>query len=300
MAKKKVDDPFVQMFELKGLKANEALMVCKVWSFQSNGLECFISNNTWADFLGCSNSTVNRIKIKLEKQEIIERDEQYLRLKVDMSTLINRLNKQYVPKNKKTEQKLPYWQIEKSNQNDVANHQPEHTPSQIEEGDMQVESKVVQIDNQLYKREDNIIENLEETVIPEIWSLVNFNYLNITSINQIHFDTVNKVELRNLVLSYWYNCFSTIELVKPINLFLNETYFNIFTRILRETSTGRLNPEYLHEVNINCFFDLIQVYHTMEQDELPNGATVPLRQVVKLIVSQILEIVHAVIYLTNY
>lgn len=284
MAKKKVDEPFVQMFELKGLKANEALMVCKVWSFQSNGLECFLSNKTWANFLGCSPSTVTRIKKDLVKKGVIERDQEYLRLMYDMPTLINRLNHQYIPKYKKSEQKLPYWLTMNGNQNDTTQSQNEHTPSQVKDGTTQDDSKVVQYDNLLYNRENNKVENIENTLLAETWSLSNFIHREVTSINQIDFDITDKVELRNLVLSYWYNCFSTIELVEPINLFLDENFFNIFTRIIRETSTGRLNPNYLHGVNINYFLLFIKVHYESEQDEVVKGSTVPIRQFVNFVI----------------
>jgi hypothetical protein len=288
MAKKKVDEPFVQMYELKGLKANEALMVNKVWSFQSNGLECYITNKTWANLMGCSPSTVTRIKFDLKKQNIIETDQQYIRLKSNnMQILINQLNDNYQPKYKKHEHKLPYWHNENNAQSGDTNNKTEHTPSQFDEEVIESATQGIQVANQLYNREDNIKENTEETVLTQIWSCDIFMHLNITQLNQINFDNTNSVELRNLILSYWYNCFSTIELVKSTNLFLDENYFKIFTKILRSIPLGQINKNYLIDVDINYFLVFIQVYHTVEQQEFPVGSTVPLRQVVSLIISQI-------------
>jgi hypothetical protein len=287
MAKKKVDEPFVQMFELKGLKANEALMVCKVWSFQSNGLECFISNRSWANYLGCSPKTINRIKCDLEELGIIERDDQYLRLKCEMQILIDILDKNYTPKYKKTIQKLPYWHDENNQHNDNTDNQNEPTPSQNEPTPGQVERQFGQNDNQLYKEVEKVKENIKDNFIPETWSLSNFILSEVTSIDQIDFDITDKVELRNLVLSYWYNCFSTVELVEPINLFLDENYFNIFTKVLRSIPLGKLNINFLIGVDINCFFVFIKASHTSEQEFSPKGSIVPLRHVVSLIISSI-------------
>ncbi|MBM3206958.1 MAG: helix-turn-helix domain-containing protein, partial [Candidatus Staskawiczbacteria bacterium] len=83
MSKEKVEEPFVKMYELKGLKANEASFICKVWSFQTNGKRCFLSNPAWAEYLGCSPETVKRIKRRLRNNGYIETDGVFVRLIFD-------------------------------------------------------------------------------------------------------------------------------------------------------------------------------------------------------------------------
>jgi hypothetical protein len=312
MAKKKVDEPFVQMYELKGLQANQALMVNKVWSFQSNGMECYMSNETWANFLGCSKTTVGRIKRKLKILDIIETDDVFITLKHDMQILIKTLNDVYRPKYIKKEEKQPYWsskvitpnseggsqiehtpiQIEEEDsQIEINGSQVEHTPNQIEEEDSRIEINDSQVDNQLYKIEDNIEENIEDTLqdtlVTGFWSIETFINKDITKINQIDFDNTNTIELRNNVLSYWYNCFSTIEIKDSLILFLNETYFNVFTKILRGISTGLFKPEYLVEVDINYLFKYIQVVYNCELEDLEPGSLPTKRSVSKIVISAI-------------
>lgn len=312
MAKKKVDEPFVQMYELKGLQANQALMVNKVWSFQSNGMECYMSNETWANFLGCSKTTVGRIKRSLKDLDIIETDDVFITLKHDMQILIKALNDVYIPKYKKKEEKLPYWSSKVISPNSEGGIQNEHnpvqieeeesqikinvnqvedTPIQIEEEDSQIEISDSQVDNQSYNIEDNIKENIEyiikDTLVTGFWSVETFNHKNITSINQIDFDNINTIELRNNVLSLWYNCFSNIEIKDSIKLFLNETYFNVFTKILRGISTGIIKSEFLVEIDINCLFEYINVVYNVELEDLEPGSLPTTRSVSKSVLSEI-------------
>jgi hypothetical protein len=99
----------------------------------------------------------------------------------------------------------------------------------------------VQIGHQLDNTLDYKLNYLKDNQLDiENWTLESFNHKNITSINQIDFDITNSVEIRNNVLSYWYNCFSDIQLKKSILLFLDENYFNILTRILRGISTNKI------------------------------------------------------------
>jgi hypothetical protein len=51
MAKKKVEFPFIKVYDLKGLNAEQKLFLCRVWNFQSKNMKCYITNNTWADYL---------------------------------------------------------------------------------------------------------------------------------------------------------------------------------------------------------------------------------------------------------
>ena len=291
MAKKKVDEPFVQMYELKGLQANQALMVNKVWSFQSNGMECYMSNETWANFLGCSKTTVGRIKRSLKDLDIIETDDVFITLKHDMQILIKALNDVYIPKYKKKEEKLPYWSSKVISPNSEGGIQNEHNPVQIEEEDSQIEISDSQVDNQSYNIEDNIKENIEyiikDTLVTGFWSVETFNHKNITSINQIDFDNINTIELRNNVLSLWYNCFSNIEIKDSIKLFLNETYFNVFTKILRGISTGIIKSEFLVEIDINCLFEYINVVYNVELEDLEPGSLPTTRSVSKSVLSEI-------------
>jgi hypothetical protein len=312
MAKKKVDELFVQMYELKGLPANQALMVNKVWSFQSNGMECYMSNETWANFLGCSKTTVGRIKRTLKMLDIIETDDVFITLKHDMQILIKTLNDAYRPKYIKKEEKQPYWsskvitpnseggsqiehtpiQIEEEDsQIEINGSQVEHTPNQIEEEDSRIEINDSQVDNQLYNIKDNIEENIEDTLqdtlVTGFWSIETFIHKDITKINQIDFDNTNTIELRNNVLSFWYNCFSKIEIKGSLILFLNETYFNVFTKTLRGTSTGLIQSEYLVDVDINYLFKYIQVVYNIQVDELEHGSLPTTRNVSRSIMFHI-------------
>lgn len=312
MTKKKVDEPFVQMYELKGLQANQALMVNKVWSFQSNGKECYMSNETWANFLGCSKSTVGRIKQSLKELDFIETDNVFITLKHDMQILIKALNDVYKPKYKKKEEKQPYWSSKVISPNSEGGSQIEHTPiqiekedsqieingnqvedtlNQIEEEDSQIEINDSQVDNQLYNIEDNIKENIEDTLkdtlVTGLWSVETFIHIDITKINQIDFDNTNTIQLRNNVLSFWYNCFSNIPIKDSIILFLNETYFNIFNKILGGISTGLIQSEYLVEVDINCLFEYIMVVYKDQLSELEPGSLPPRRNVAMSIIYHI-------------
>ena len=55
-------------------------------------------------------------------------------------------------------------------------------------------------------------------------------------------------------------------------MFLDENYFNIFTRILRGTSTGKIKSEYLIELNINTLFELIEIVYNDQLAELEPGS----------------------------
>ncbi len=236
--------------------------------------------------------------------DIIETDDVFITLKHDMQILIKTLNDVYRPKYIKKEEKQPYWSSKVITPNSEGGSQNEHTPIQIEEEDSQIEindSQVEdthiqieeevsqieindsQVDNQLYNIEDKIEENIEDTLqdtlVTGFWSIETFIHKNITSINQIDFDITNSVELRNNILSYWYNCFSNIQLKDSMLLFLNESYFNILVKILRGIPTGLIKSEYLVEVDINCLFEYIQVVYNVQLAELEHGSLPPRRNV---------------------
>jgi hypothetical protein len=286
MAKNKVEFPFIKVFDLKGLNATQKLFLCKVWSLQSNNRKCYITNNTWADYLGVSPSVVKTMKKELRELGYIN---QYIQNKnntyliVNIEDLIKNLNKNYIPKYAKEDNEESIDVIESleiSNLNIGNSNLPkvQNEPSLDQNKPMVGKNEPVeaQIGHQLDNTLDNKLNYLKDNQSDiKNWSLETFIHKDITSIDQIDFDNTNTIELRNNVLSYWYNCFSTIELVKPVHFFQDDYYFNVFTKILRSITLGKLNNEYLIGVNINRFFDFIKAMHDYELETIEIGSTVP-------------------------
>ena len=243
MGKEKVEEPFVKMYELKGLKSNEASFICKVWSFQANGKTCFMSNAAWAEYLGCSPETVKRIKRNLKKRRFIETDRVFVRLLVDMNVLIDILKKNYQPKYKSKE-RVPYWEKE---------GQIDHQLDKI-------------LDRNIKKNEDRNIMN------PVLWDLTSFEFIETTSIEELDLLWNQSVQ-RNYVLSYWYNYISSIELKSSsVNLFNNGNYFNILRRILIKAENNHFNSDFLKEIDINDFLMFIKLMYQSFFDEIEDGS----------------------------
>lgn len=57
-----------------GLDAFEILIVAHILEYQTKGMECYISNETFAELLGTSVSTIKRRLDNLEAKKIIKRD----------------------------------------------------------------------------------------------------------------------------------------------------------------------------------------------------------------------------------
>ena len=296
MAKNKVEFPFIKVFDLKGLNATQKLFLCRVWSLQSNNRKCYITNNTWADYLGVSPSVVKTIKKELREMGYINpyiQNKNNTFLLFNIEDLIKNLNKNYIPKYAKEDieesidvienSEISHLNIGNSNlptvQNEPNLDQNKHVVGKNEPVEVQIGH---QLDNTL----DNKLNYLKENQLDiETWTLESFNHKNIISINQIDFDNTNTIELRNNVLSFWYNCFSNIQLKKSILLFLDENYFNIFTRILRGTSTGKIKSEYLLEVNINTLFEFIEIVYKDQLADLEPGSYPTKSNVTKTIIS---------------
>lgn len=283
MAKKKVEFPFIKVFDLKGLNATQKLFLCRVWSFQSNNRKCYITNNTWADYLGVSPSVVKTMKKELREFGYINKyiqNKNNIYLIDNIEDLMKNLSQNYNPKYAKEDSEesievignseISHLNIGNSN---LPAMQNELTLDQNKPKVGENEPMEVQIGHQLDNTLDYKLNYLKDNQLDiETWTLESFNHKNITSINQIDFDITNSVEIRNNVLSYWYNCFSDIQLKKSILLFLDENYFNIFTRILRGTSTGKIKSEYLIELNINTLFELIEIVYNDQLAELEPGS----------------------------
>jgi len=298
MSKNKVEFPFIKVFDLKGLNATQKLFLCKVWSLQSNNRKCYITNNTWADYLGVSPSVVKTMKKELRELGYINpyiQNKNNTYLIVNIEDLIKNLNKNYIPKYAKedNEESIDVIKSSEVSHLNIGNSNPpsvQNEPSPDQNKPMVGENKPieVQIEHQLDNTLDLKLNYLKDNQSDiKNWTIETFTHKNITKINQIDFDNTNKIELRNNVLSFWYNCFSNIEIKDSLILFLNENYFNVFTRILRAIPLGQINYNYLVDVDINYFLAFIQVYHTEEQQEFPIGSTVPIRKVASLIISQI-------------
>jgi hypothetical protein len=307
MVKKKVDFPFIKVYDLKGLNATQKLFVCRIWSFQSKKMKCYITNDTWADYLGVSPTLVKKIKSELREIGIINPYNikvKHVYLLKSIEELIKFQNENYQPKYSKEQEdyNLEVDLIDEKSQKEYVNFNTyldkiEDVEDHIELGVVGNDLAKAQIGHQLNNISDDKLNNLKNKSLDQLitpnnvnettWSIEFFQHEMITSIDQTDIDLLNSVQKRNIILSYWYNCFSTIELFSSINLFLDEDYFNIFTKILRSIPLGKLNINYLIGVDINCFFDFIKVYHTSEQEFLPKGSMVPLRQVVSLIISEI-------------
>lgn len=77
MAEEKVVNPFLKvdksLFSL-GLDAFEILIVAQILEYQSKGMECYITNETFAEWYGTSVSTIKRRIDNLEAKKIIKRD----------------------------------------------------------------------------------------------------------------------------------------------------------------------------------------------------------------------------------
>ena len=58
----------------KDLTPIEILIISQVWEYQSKDKECFISNETLAEYFGVSIDTVKRTLTKLEKKGILNRE----------------------------------------------------------------------------------------------------------------------------------------------------------------------------------------------------------------------------------
>lgn len=280
MSKEKVEEPFVKMYELKGLKSDETYFVCKVWSFQSNGKSCYMSNRAWAEYLGCSPSRVGRIKRKLKELRIIETDDVFVRLRIEINVLMAALNDQYQPKYKRKE-KIPYWERELDDQKKHYPSQIEYPPSQISNKVNQNESEQVQIDDQLDKIEDKNIKKIEERNITNnfYWELSSFELVTITSTHQINL-TSNNVIKRNQLLSLWYKYISTEQIEEDsIILFNDENNFNLVYRILCRVEDGAIHLNYMLGVNINHFLPFVNFIYMDVLSSIPSGDTVNLRLV---------------------
>lgn len=287
MGKEKVEEPFVKMYELKGLKSNEASFICKVWSFQANGKTCFMSNAAWAEYLGCSPETVKRIKRNLKKRRFIETDRVFVRLLVNMNVLIDILKKNYQPKYKSKE-RVPYWEKAEikeaklnTGQNDTIQGQFNSVTGQTNQSTFQEDSemglktlKEGQIDHQLDKILDrNIKKNEDRNIMnPVLWDLASFEFIETTSIEELDLLWNQSIQ-RNYVLSYWYNYISSIELKSSsVNLFNNGNYFNILRRILIKAENNHFNSDFLKEIDINDFLMFIKLMYQSFFDEIDDGS----------------------------
>lgn len=301
MVKKKVEFPFIKVYDLKGLNATQKLFLCKVWSLQSNKRKCYITNNTWADYLGVSPSVVKTMKKELRdlgyiNQYVQNRNNIYLIDNIEV--LLQNLNQNYKPKYAKEliEETLDIIETSEIGNLNIDNFKlptVQNEPSLDQNKPMLGENEMpeVQIGHQLDKILDYKLNNLKDNQLDnKTWSVETFNHKNITSINQIDFDNTNTIELRNNILSYWYNCFSEIKLKGSILLFLNESYFNVFTKILRGIATGIIKLEFLVEVDINSLFKYIQVVYSSEQEELEPGSYPTRISISRLIILHIQEV----------
>lgn len=298
MAKKKVEFPFIKVFDLKGLNATQKLFLCRVWSFQSNNRKCYITNNTWADYLGVSPSVVKTMKKELREFGYINKyiqNKNNIYLIDNIEDLMKNLSQNYIPKYAKEDSEesievignseISHLNIGNSN---LPAMQNELTLDQNKPKVGENEPMEVQIGQQLDNTLDYKLNYLKDNQLDiKTWTIETFNHKNITSINQIDFDITNSVELRNNILSYWYNCFSNIQLKDSMLLFLNESYFNILVKILRGIPTGLIQSEYLVEVDINCLFEYIQVVYNDQLAELEHGSLPPRRNVAKSIMYHI-------------
>ena len=283
MSKEKVEEPFVKMYELKGLKANEASFICKVWSFQTNGKRCFLSNPAWAEYLGCSPETVKRIKRRLRNNGYIETDGVFVRLIFDINVLIDLLKKNYKPKYKSKE-RIPNWEkneVIKAGQNDPKPDQTIQSMVQVEPEVVQISLEQGLIDHQLDKTEDKNIKNIEESNITNYvrWKLSSFELIKVTSTYQIDL-TSNNVTKRNQLLSLWYNYISTEQIEEvSIILFNDENNFNLVYRILCRVEDGAIHLNYMLGVNINHFLPFVHFIYEDVLSSIPSGDTLNLRLV---------------------
>jgi hypothetical protein len=280
------NEPFVRMYELKGLDARKRLFVCKVWSFQVNDQECYLSNDSWAQFLGCSRATVNRIKSDLKKLKIIETDRSYVHLLINMKDLINILNQNYPQRSDRSKEKLPFWAREAS-QNDTKSTQIEDENNQIAKATTQNEDRTDQIE-QKSSQTDNQLNNIKEIdkrneknneLVGSLWMLSSFEDLNITSTSQINLQSSN-IERRNQLLSFWYKNISEIKLLQSsLKFFNHENCFQVLYRILCRVEEGIIKQVYLNNVDINYFLMFIYVIIQDNETSLENDGVINLRDV---------------------
>lgn len=281
-----LNDPFVRVYELKGLKPLHRNFLCKVWSFQVNNQDCYLSNRAWAEFLGCSPATVGRIKKDLKSLNFIETDDVFVRLKYNMSTIIAILSENYVPKYPK-KVKVPYWSTENVVFEDENSVKTENNATQFDDSPAQFETSQIQTseslnqnntilnqtDEQLNKDNEIIREIKERNKLGNLeWSLEHFNFIETTSIEELDLLWNQSVQ-RNYVLSYWYNYISSIELKSSsVNLFNNGNYFNILRRILIKAENNHFNSDFLKEIDINDFLMFIKLMYQSFFDEIEDGS----------------------------
>jgi hypothetical protein len=295
MSKNNVKEPFVRMYELKGLKSDEANFICKVWSFQSNGQRCYMSNRAWAEYLGCSPTTIGRIKRKLKTLRIIDTDGVFVRLKMDIEALIAILNKEYQPKYKPQE-KIPFWEKEADTQIDHDPGQNEHPPShidqpqiQVDEVSVQAESDQDQVDSKLYNELKKYYNRDNNKTLPSNWDPSFFCNLNVTSTNQIDISS-DKITKRNQLLSFWYRYISEQEILQhSLNYFNNENILNLVFRILCRAEEGKINLDYMVGVNINHFLLFTNFFYNEHLKEIAEGSDPNLREVANNLHQIILE-----------
>lgn len=280
------NEPFVRMYELKGLDATKRLFVCKVWSFQVNNQRCYMSNDSWAEFLGCSRAKVNRIKSDLKKLNIIQTDRSFVRLLISMPDLISVLKELYPLNPDKSKDKLPIWERENTQidiqltQNEPEVDQIEKVTTQDEDVTDLFERKSSQIDNQLNKIKE-IEERNEKNneLVASLWMLSSFEHLEISSTSQINLQSSN-IERRNQLLSYWYENISKIKLLQSSLKFFNqESCFQVLYRILCRIEDGIIKQDYLQNVDINYFLIFIYVIIQDNESTLENDAVINLRAV---------------------
>jgi DNA-binding MarR family transcriptional regulator len=283
MSKNNVKEPFVKMYELKGLSSNETRFLCKVWSFQSNQRDCYLSNNTWADFLGCSPKTVGRIKNNMEKRGYIERSDSYVRMTMDMKSLIKLLKENHIPRyfNKP---KLPSWRSEISGQcvdigrqNVLSNTQDDKAKPKVEHMDSQYDAKPSQNNHQLDNNNTNEKELINEINGKDLndWSLSLFQRIDVPNLGYVE-KQEGEVVVRNKVLSLWYDGYSNVQL-KPdaVKLFCNQNYFNVLLRIMEWVDDFLIPYENLRFVDINHFLKLIEkCYLEYQVNEINNAESI--------------------------
>jgi hypothetical protein len=280
MKDKNVKEPFVKVYDLKGLKAIQSSFLCKVWSFQSNGQYCYMSNAAWAEYLGCSLSTVGRLKKDLKELKMIDTDDQYVRMRTSMDSLIQTLNEHYIPRyTKKT--RRPFWDEPKPAQNESEPVQNEQLTADNERDNERNEPHEVQKEDQLDKNKKNENKIHEIPLVQsQVWEPGLFQYVDNHSVLNV-LSTTDKIIQRNILLSFWYSNVSEVEIRNDsLNYFNNDDIFNAFQRLLTRFEEGRINIEYIRHSDINNFLILIHVVYTDNLTSTPEGQTLLLRNVV--------------------
>jgi hypothetical protein len=245
-----------------------------------------MSNDSWAEFLGCSRAKVNRIKSDLKKLNIIQTDRSFVRLLISMPDLISVLKELYPLNPDKSKDKLPIWERENTQidiqltQNEPEVDQIEKVITQDEDVTDLFERKSSQIDNQLNKIKE-IEERNEKNneLVASLWMLSSFEHLEISSTSQINLQSSN-IERRNQLLSYWYENISKIKLLQSSLKFFNqESCFQVLYRILCRIEDGIIKQDYLQNVDINYFLIFIYVIIQDNESTLENDAVINLRAV---------------------